>query len=37
MSVTADNEVLAKVAELTELALGTYRYNPARIEEDANG
>lgn len=37
MSNAADNAVLEKVAELTELALGTYRYNPARIEEDANG
>lgn len=37
MTKTADSAVLQKVAELTELALGTYAYNPARIEEDANG
>jgi superfamily II DNA or RNA helicase len=32
-----DNPVLKRVAELTELALGTYAYNPDRIEEDTNG
>lgn len=37
MTKAADSTVLQKVAELTELALGTYAYNPARIEEDANG
>ncbi|WP_437437055.1 sacsin N-terminal ATP-binding-like domain-containing protein, partial [Rhodococcus pyridinivorans] len=37
MTKTADSAVLQKVSELTELALGTYAYNPARIEEDANG
>ncbi|GAB2574096.1 hypothetical protein GCM10027168_03900 [Streptomyces capparidis] len=32
-----DKSVLRKVAELTELALGTYAFNPDRVEEDANG
>ncbi|MEU4600189.1 DEAD/DEAH box helicase [Nocardia sp. NPDC023988] len=30
-------DVLAKVDELSRLALRTYQVNPARIEEDANG
>ncbi|MFF2086216.1 DEAD/DEAH box helicase [Nocardia sp. NPDC058176] len=30
-------DVVAKVEELTQLALRTYQVNPARIEEDANG
>ncbi len=37
MNMTTDSDVLRKVAELTELALGTYAFNPARVEEDANG
>lgn len=37
MSTAADNAVLSKIAELSELALGTYAFNPDRIEEDANG
>ncbi|WP_137876450.1 DEAD/DEAH box helicase [Rhodococcus sp. Q] len=37
MNNATDSDVLQKVAKLTELALGTYAYNPARIEEDANG
>lgn len=37
MSTSDDNAVLAKISELTELALGTYAFNPDRIEEDANG
>ncbi|MFZ3497841.1 DEAD/DEAH box helicase [Streptomyces sp. 5.8] len=35
--MSADSAVLKKIAELTELALGTYAFNPDRIEEDANG
>ncbi|MGW7824140.1 DEAD/DEAH box helicase [Streptomyces puniciscabiei] len=37
MNRHADSAVLAKIAELTELALGTYAFNPDRVEEDANG
>ncbi|AMY18054.1 MULTISPECIES: DEAD/DEAH box helicase [Nocardiaceae] len=37
MSDTPTSEVLATVARLSELALGTYAYNPGRVEEDANG
>lgn len=37
MNTSVDSAVLKKVAELTELALGTYAFNPDRIEEDANG
>ncbi|MDI9909616.1 hypothetical protein [Rhodococcus sp. IEGM 1406] len=29
--------MLAKISELTELALGTYAFNPDRTDEDANG
>ncbi|WP_203749511.1 sacsin N-terminal ATP-binding-like domain-containing protein [Catellatospora bangladeshensis] len=29
--------VLGRIAELSQLALGTYRFNPDRVEEDANG
>jgi len=36
MTKAADSTVLQKVAELTELALGTCGFNPARTEEDAN-
>ncbi|WP_027504828.1 DEAD/DEAH box helicase [Rhodococcus sp. UNC23MFCrub1.1] len=37
MSDTPSSEVLAAVVRLSELALGTYAYNPGRVEEDANG
>ncbi|MFG3064415.1 DEAD/DEAH box helicase [Streptomyces sp. NPDC048231] len=37
MNSHADRAVLTKIAELTELALGTYAFNPDRVEEDANG
>ncbi|WP_030251805.1 sacsin N-terminal ATP-binding-like domain-containing protein [Streptomyces violens] len=37
MNSHADSAVLSKIAELTELALGTYAFNPDRVEEDANG
>ncbi|OUS94596.1 sacsin N-terminal ATP-binding-like domain-containing protein [Rhodococcus sp. NCIMB 12038] len=37
MNNSENGAVLETVAELTQLALGTYAYNPARIEEDANG
>lgn len=33
---TSDGPVLDKVTELTNLALGTYAFNPDRVEEDAN-
>ncbi|MDX3585632.1 DEAD/DEAH box helicase [Streptomyces europaeiscabiei] len=35
--MSADSAVLRKIAELTERALGTYAFNPDRVEEDANG
>ncbi|MGA6167996.1 sacsin N-terminal ATP-binding-like domain-containing protein [Amycolatopsis magusensis] len=34
---TRTGPVLDKIAELTDLALGTYAFNPDRVEEDANG
>ncbi|MFI8997906.1 DEAD/DEAH box helicase [Streptomyces sp. NPDC053542] len=37
MNSHTDGAVLTKIAELTELALGTYAFNPDRVEEDANG
>lgn len=37
MNIPHDDRVLKRVAELTELALGTYAYDPDRIEEDSNG
>ncbi len=37
MSSSNDGSVLQKIAELSELALGTYAFNPDRVEEDANG
>ncbi|CAH0230101.1 DEAD/DEAH box helicase [Rhodococcoides fascians] len=37
MKSAPDSDVLQKVAKLSELALGTYAFNPARVEEDANG
>ncbi|WP_137725580.1 DEAD/DEAH box helicase [Prescottella subtropica] len=37
MSSADSTPVLQKIAELSERALGTYAFNPDRIEEDANG
>ncbi|MFG2950456.1 DEAD/DEAH box helicase [Streptomyces adustus] len=37
MTSHADSAVLTKIAELTQRALGTYAFNPDRVEEDANG
>jgi superfamily II DNA or RNA helicase len=37
VNAAPDHAVLAKVGELTRLALGTYAFNPDRIEEDTNG
>ncbi|MDH6680585.1 superfamily II DNA or RNA helicase [Rhodococcus sp. LBL1] len=34
---SASSAVLQTIAELSERALGTYAFNPDRIEEDANG
>ncbi|MFI7675610.1 DEAD/DEAH box helicase [Actinophytocola sp. NPDC049390] len=34
---TSSSPVLDKIAALTERALGTYAFNPDRVEEDANG
>lgn len=37
MSENSDSTVLGTIEELTGRALGTYAFNPDRIEEDANG
>lgn len=37
MNQPRSTDVVTRIAELSELALGTYAFNPDRIEEDANG